>query len=117
MNILQPLLNTAVAAGGNIAQHFHNLFRARHRYSALFAPSAGAPWGMMIAPYWREFYAAMLREPDESAPRFRRRLNEIETQLAEDWPAACQSCAVQETAGLNCTQIFGCILAIYLEFS
>ena len=80
MDILQPLLETA-GNGGDIAQHFHRLFRARHSYS----------------PYLRQL---LMRLDDDDrcmlsglmcrnvvsrmkAPRFRRRLNAIETQMAE----------------------------------
>ena len=80
MDILQPLLETA-GAGKDIAAHFHRLFRSRHDYS----------------PYLRRLL--MRLEDDDrcmlsgllcrnvvnrmKAPRFRRRLIEIETQLFE----------------------------------
>ncbi len=80
MDILQPLLEVA-GNDGDIARHFHSLYRARHAYS----------------PYLRRL---LLRLDDDDrymlsgmlcrnvvsrmkAPRFRRRLNAIEAQLAE----------------------------------
>lgn len=79
MDILQPLLETA-GAGQDVAAHFHSLFRARQDYS----------------PYLRRLL--MHLEDDDrvmlsgllcrnvvnrmKAPRFRRRLIEIEKQLA-----------------------------------
>lgn len=80
MDILQPLLETA-GAGGDVAGHFHKLFRARHDYS----------------PYLRRLLMR-LEDDDRSmlsgllcrnvvnrmkAPRFRRRLVEIEAKLSE----------------------------------
>lgn len=80
MDILQPLLETA-GDGQDIAAHFHSLFRARHEYS----------------PYLRHLLMR-LEDDDRSmlsgllcrnvvnrmkAPRFRRRLIEIEKQLSD----------------------------------
>lgn len=80
MDILQPLLETA-GAGNDVAAHFYKLFRNRHDYS----------------PYLR--HVLMRLEDDDrcmlsgllcrnvvnrmKAPRFRRRLIEIEAQLSE----------------------------------
>lgn len=81
MNILQPLLETA-GDDRDVAAHFHKLFRARHDYS----------------PYLRRMLRR-LEDDDRSmlsgllcrnvvdrmkAPRFRRRLIEIEKQLEND---------------------------------
>ena len=80
MDILQPLLETA-GAGGDIAQHFHRLFRARRDYSPylrrLLMQLEDDGRCMMSGLLCRNVVNRM------KAPRFRRRLNEIESKLSE----------------------------------
>lgn len=80
MDILQPLLETA-GAGGDIARHFHRLFRARRDYSPylrrLLMQLEDDDRSMMSGLLCRNVANRM------KAPRFRRRLNEIEAQLSE----------------------------------
>lgn len=80
MDILQPLLDSAVAQG-DIAQQFHRLFRARHNYSPYLRRLL-----MRLEDDGRSLLSGLLCRNVVNrmkAPRFRRRLNEIETQLAE----------------------------------
>lgn len=80
MDILQPLLDTA-AAGGNIAPHFHSLFRARKDYSPylrrLLVRLDDDDRSMLSGLLCRNVVSRM------KAPRFRRRLNEIEEKMAK----------------------------------
>ncbi|MCF6316960.1 MAG: phosphoadenosine phosphosulfate reductase [Marinosulfonomonas sp.] len=80
MDILQPLLETA-GDGGDIASHFHRLFRARHTYSPylrrLLMRLDDDDRSMLSGLLCRNVVGRM------KAPRFRRRLNAIESQLAE----------------------------------
>lgn len=80
MDILQPLLDSAVA-GDDIAQRFHGLFRARHDYSPYLRHLL-----MRLDDDGRSLLAGLLCRNVVNrmkAPRFRRRLNVIETQLAD----------------------------------
>ena len=80
MNILQPLVNTA-GAGGDVAQHFHRLFRARRTYS---------PYLRRLLMHVEDDDRCMLAEllcrnvvDRMNAPRFLRRLKHIESKMAE----------------------------------
>ena len=80
MDILQPLLETA-GDGGDITQHFHRLFRARHAYSPylrrLLMRLDDDDRCMLSGLLCRDVVGRM------KAPRFRRRLNAIESRLTE----------------------------------
>lgn len=80
MDILQPLLEAA-GAGEDVAAHFYSLFRARHNYSPylrrLLMRLEDDDRAMLSGLLCRDVVNRM------KAPRFRRRLIEIEKQMAE----------------------------------
>ena len=80
MDILHPLLDTAVKRG-NVAQHFYGLFRARHNHLVylrrLLMQLNGSNRLMLSGLLCRHVTSHM------KAPRFRRRLAEVESQLAD----------------------------------
>lgn len=80
MDILQPLLDAA-GDGDDIARRFHRLFRARHDYAPylrrLLARLDDDDRSMLLGLLCRNVIERM------KAPRFRRRLTELEAQLAK----------------------------------
>lgn len=80
MDIVQPLLNAAVN-GDDVTTSFHSLFRARHDYlpylRRLLTRLGDDDRTMLAGLLCRDVVARI------KAPRFRRRITEIETQLAE----------------------------------
>lgn len=80
MDILQPLLDAAVNEG-DVKASFHQLFRARHDYLPYLRrllTRLGDDDRTMLAGLLCRDVAARIK-----APRFRRRITEIEAQLAE----------------------------------